>query len=407
MALGSGSARLIGVASIPILSRLYSPADFGVLSVYVSLVALAAPFLTLRYALALPIPRANRSALTLLSLCLLLIAGITALLLVVLWIWSPAILSALDMAPLQRWWPLIALGASGAALYELLTMWATRRRSYQIIARTQFSQSFIGESVKVALGLLAVKPLGLLLGHALSQAGGITSLASAFRGDLRPRNFRGISLRRLSQVARRYAAYPTFRLLSQVLMIFSMQAPVLLMASFFGTENAGQLGLAMMAVSLPANLLGESMAKAFYGEISAIGPRNPDRIRALTLQIVKKLLALSLPPTLVLLALGPYLFPFVLGAKWDMAGKFVSILAIYLSFQFIQKPVSYLMFLFNGQRTLLALNVQRAFITVACFWGGYAAKLGESSTLLIYSILLSAHYAFSIYIAIRRIPGRP
>ena len=52
--LGSGVARLIGIGVIPILTRIYTPEEYGVLAVYTSFVAILAPLLTLRYVQAIP-----------------------------------------------------------------------------------------------------------------------------------------------------------------------------------------------------------------------------------------------------------------------------------------------------------------------------------------------------------------
>src|SRR5690606_12731715 len=68
LALGSGGARLIGLAAIPLLSRLYSPEDFGLLAVFSSMVLILAPLVSLRYVLALPLPRRDGTALNLLAL---------------------------------------------------------------------------------------------------------------------------------------------------------------------------------------------------------------------------------------------------------------------------------------------------------------------------------------------------
>ncbi|WP_337245968.1 oligosaccharide flippase family protein [Luteimonas sp. gir] len=402
---GAGAARLIGLASIPLLSRIYSPEDFGVLSIYAALIAILAPTLTLRYALAIPLPRHDSTALNIFRLSLALIFVNASLLTCVLCLFAPELLRLLSMESLVPWWWMIALGAAGSATYELLTMWAARRRSYRIIARTQFVQSAIGETVKITLGLMGAKPLGLLFGHMFAQAGGITSLARSFRQDIPLGRLLAPRKGQLRKVAALYSDYPSFRLASQVLMIFAVQAPVMLMAAFYDAGSAGQLGLATMAVTLPANLLGESMAKAYYAEISAIGSKNPGRIRKLTFQVIKRLLVLSAPPTLVLFFSGPYLFPWILGPEWETAGTFISILSIYLVFQFIQKPVSYLMFVFKEQRSLLYLNIQRAIVTVLCFWAGHAMGLAATETLLIYAIAMSCHYALSVLVAVRKIPA--
>ena len=74
LALGSGAARLISIAVIPVLSRIYAPEDYGVLSVFIALTAILAPLLSLRYVTALPLPRHPGLAMSLFALCVGLMA---------------------------------------------------------------------------------------------------------------------------------------------------------------------------------------------------------------------------------------------------------------------------------------------------------------------------------------------
>lgn len=81
-----------------------------------------------------------------------------------------------------------------------------------------------------------------------------------------------------------------------------------------------------------------------------------------------------------------------------------SILAIYLLFQFMHAPASHLLSVFDGQRLLLMLNVQRAVLTLACFAAGHLLDLPINSVLMVYAITLSVHYLFSLLMTLRVIP---
>lgn len=81
-----------------------------------------------------------------------------------------------------------------------------------------------------------------------------------------------------------------------------------------------------------------------------------------------------------------------------------SILALYLLFQFMHAPASHLLSVFEGQRLLLMLNVQRTLLTLGCFTAAYLLDLPISSVLLLYAITLSVHYLFSLFVTLRVIP---
>lgn len=201
-----------------------------------------------------------------------------------------------------------------------------------------------------------------------------------------------------------YRSFPAYRLPSQLLQIFASQAPLLLTAALYDAQTTGQLGLAMMTLALPMNLLGHSTSKAYYAEIASIGRKRPAEIRRVTYSVIKRLLALALAPALLLLMFGEKMFALAFGAQWALAGEMASILALYLLFQFMHAPASHLLSVFEGQRLLLMLNVQRTLLTLGCFTAAYLLELPISSVLLLYAITLSVHYLFSLLVTLRVIP---
>src|SRR5699024_1378200 len=103
----------------------------------------------------------------------------------ILTIFGRMILSWFNMEALMPWRWLIIIGAAGSATYELFSLWATRKKQYKIIAKTQFSQSLIGNTTKIISGLLGIKPAGLIIGQFLSQSAGITSFVKNSLSDFK------------------------------------------------------------------------------------------------------------------------------------------------------------------------------------------------------------------------------
>lgn len=394
LALGTGAARLIGIAAIPILTRLYTPADYGVLSVYVALVAGIAPVLTLRYVLAIPLPRSDATAMNLMALSAAICAVAASIVFTSLWAFGDTLLSWMSMEKLSAWWWLIALGGLFVALYEALTLWATRRRAYKDIAQTKVTQSVMGESVKIGLGLLAVKPIGLLLGHIVEQSGGITSLIVRFRSDLR-RLAKCISLRRMRVSARTYRGFPAYRLPSQFLLVFSTQAPAMFSAALYGASATGQLGLALMALAIPANLIGQSVGQAFYGEIARFGKGSEKRIKQLSISVQLRLFALGLPVTLALVFLGRPVFGLMFGHEWKEAGLYASILAPYVLLQLTSAPLMQVMNVYNAQGRFLFINILRTVGLLGVYFACRTLELDE-----VHFVSLLGGFLFAFYLLV-------
>jgi O-antigen/teichoic acid export membrane protein len=393
LATGSMMARAIGFAAIPIITRIYTPDHLGVLSVFASFTALISPFGTLRYSSAIPLPKKDGTAVNIFVLSLSILAVISVLAWLLLWLFAPALLRLFSMNEMLPYWWLVVAAVSGAGLYEVLGAWATRERAFRPLAKTAVWQVVLSSLVKIGLGLLGFKPIGLLIGHVVSQAGGCTSLSTSFYQKLKV-NMKHVSVRRLYFVAKRYVDFPKFRLPSQFLLAFSVNAPLLFSAMLFGKEITGQLGLALTTLALPIALFGNTTGQAYFAEIAKIGRNNPEQIRQITKSVTKKLFIVSLLPFLMLLLAGPWLFVLVFGKAWRDAGVFASILAVYLLAQFVSTPIINVLTVFEKQWLFLRVNIIRSLLISFVFCLSYFLSLEPFISIFIYSIVLALHYAF-------------
>ncbi|SET88410.1 Membrane protein involved in the export of O-antigen and teichoic acid [Marinobacter segnicrescens] len=398
LAMGASFARVIGIASIPFLTRLYTPDDFGVLSLFTAFLMVTAPVLTLRYVVAVPLPRVDAFAYNLFALNLLLLVIITAVVGTLLWLFHSPLLRLVSAEALVPYWWLIVLGAFAVSGYELMTMWATRRRDYRILARTQVFQSFTGESVKIALGVLGVHPLGLILGQIASQSMGAGTMLGRFRQD-GLQGLAAVSWTRMKKAAVLYREYPFFRLPSQFLLVFSAQSPLLFAGFMYGAGFTGQLGLALMALALPVNLVGTSMARAYYAETARLTKKQPGHIYQLTLVIQRNLFLLAIVPALVIYFAGEYLFMVAFGPEWREAGLYASLLSVYLFFQFTSAPLMKVLNVFGLQKVFLCINVFR----LACLFLLYGLLFSNDAAAAtfvgLYSWLMAGFYLLiSVYV---------
>lgn len=391
LALGGTIAKIVGIVSIPILTRIYSPTDFGVLALFSALVSMVVPILTLRYVLAIPLPRHDGTAMNLLVFSAALMSAMTMVILVLLYFFSSQLLGLVSMDLLVPYWWLIGLTLFGTASYELASLWATRKRAYGVVARTQVLQGLLGAVVKIALGLLGLKPLGLLVGQAVNLSGGVGALFRAFVRDFRS-NVQFVSLRRLRTVGAVYWEFPVYRLPSQFLLQLSMQAPLLFAASFYDAETTGQLGLALMAVALPVNLLGQSMSTAYHAEASKLGRRSPEQIYSITIEVLVRLGIVGALPAAIIFLFGEQIFHILFGSAWRLAGVFASTLSLYMLFQFVSRPVPHIFSIFGHNRSYMAASLNRMLIVFLVFWLGYYFELSLTNVITIYSAGLSLHY---------------
>lgn len=181
---GSAIAQLIGLLIAPLLTRLYSPADFGILGLYISVVAIVSTTAMLRYEAAVPGCRSDEEAANVLATAMVL-GAVTSLLMAAL-VRPARMLLPLrpELSGLVPYLVWIPVGALVAAEYQAASFWAIRRQRYSLISRTRVWQALSSSTVQLSTPLFGLGPVGLLLGQIFGQGGGITALfRSLWRED--------------------------------------------------------------------------------------------------------------------------------------------------------------------------------------------------------------------------------
>jgi O-antigen/teichoic acid export membrane protein len=402
LASGTAGAQLLGLLFMPVVVRLYSPSDFGLLAIFTSILSLLEPFNTFRYTVAIPLPKLTQTAMNIVALSILLSLSMSVVLGLILLIGSDylfALFSAEALAP-YRW--LLVIGLFSNGLYSTLLAWSTREKHFATIAKTKIQQSVSSTIVKVLFALLGYKPMGLLVAQVVSLSAGTRAMFSVSKEEfLTSKRF--ISKKRMIFLAKRYSHFPRYQIVSKVLLSFSVQLPLLFVAWMYDSAVTGQLSLALMVLSLPVNLIGNTMGQAFYGEVAQIGRRNTERIRSITHSLIKKLFWISLIPFLILLVGGEFLFSFIFGEQWVLAGTFTSSLSLLLVSRFISSPFVNLLNLYERQPLLLQINLIRLLLMGLIFSLSTYYQVDVLTMIWGYSISLSFHYLYTLKVILKSI----
>lgn len=402
LASGAAGAQVIAFAAMPIITRIYSPSDFGVLAIFVAILSLLVPFATFRYSVAIPLPRRSQTAISVLALSILLSFIVAIFMTIVLFFSADYIFVLFSVSVLSQYWWLLPIALLGAGVYETLVSWSTREKQFKIIAKTKMTQSIASSIVKIVLGFLAFKPFGLLIGHVVAQVAGISSIASQSK-TVFLQNKKHITLSRIFFLAKRYSDFPKYQIASRFLLAFASQAPLMFVAWLYDSEITGQLALSLMVLGIPIALIGSTMGQAYYGEIAKIGKKNVSKIKEITFSLIKKLFVLSIMPFLALLLFGEVLFSFIFGVNWAQAGVFSSILAFYLVAQFISSPFVNVLNLYEKQSLFLQINLVRVFLMFLIFGTTFYFQFSTITMIWTYSIVLSLHYFYTLITIIRNI----
>jgi O-antigen/teichoic acid export membrane protein len=336
---GTAFGQLLLLIASPLLTRLYTPEDFGVLGVFSALLMLFGIAVCLRYEVAIPLAEDDARMANLLALSLALAFLVSALIGVALWLSGEMITRWLNTEALRPFLWLLPVGLLGVGCNRALTHWAIRRQEFGQITRTEISRSVGQVTTQLGCGYLALGPVGLLAGQIIGQSAGVTTLALAFHRRDGAR-WRSVRLRDMARAAARFANFPTYSAAAALLSNAGRYAPALFVAALYGAEAAGWFALARRILATPV-FLSNAVARVYLSEAPRRARGDGAGVYRLFKRTTWRLLIFGVLALGLVVVAGPQLFALVFGAVWTEAGRYAQFLALVTLGQLVVAPVAH------------------------------------------------------------------
>ncbi len=351
---GTIAGHVILFCVYPLLTRLYTPTDFGVLGVYAAVLSVLTQLAAWRFNAAILVPKHDLAALNLLVLCLVAVVTTTTFTAVVIWQFGTDIAQWLDTPELTTYLWFLPLGLLGSGGYTSLNAWAARMSAYGLIAKTRISQSCLQVVLQVGVGIFGNGALGLMLGDAAGRAGGAGILA-ALVTKRNQQLQKQVSLSRMMAVARRYRHLPLFSTWSTLLNEVGAHLPSLLLVVAFGTAVAGWFNLALLLLLAPVHVLSQSIAQVYLTDAGEAHRKG--QLGEYTSLIFRRLVGAAAGATLLLIVIAPSLFAVLFGDAWTESGHYARWLAPYVFITFVTAHLPSAAIILGLQRAQLTFEI--------------------------------------------------
>ena len=363
---GTAIAQLLTVMAAPLLTRLYTPEDFGLIAVFTSLTGLVSVIASLRYELAIPLPEDNQEAAHVVALSLMVVIGISLLVSGIILFFSNPIASTLGVPELSTLLWLVPVGVLLGGFYRVFNYWAIRCKRFPSIASTKLRQAVATLTIQIAgykFGGTA-----LIFGRAGGQVAGTFKLG---RQALTQPAFQELSWQGIKQVARRYKRFPFFSTWSGFANTAGLQLPPLMFAVFFGAGGAGLYSLAHRILSVPMTLLGQAVGQVFFS--SAAKANREGELAPLVANVHYQLAQIAMPPALIIALTAPDLFALAFGEEWRLAGDFARWMTPWLYLVFVASPLNTLFSVMEKQGAgltfqIILLTCRVSAILLGAYW---------------------------------------
>jgi O-antigen/teichoic acid export membrane protein len=354
---GGALAQALPLLLGPLLTRLYTPTQFGLYHLFAAVAANVAVVACARYEHALPLAQDEDEARALVALCrwiMLAVIGGSAV---------AAVAWALYIGALWPLWLPAAVGALGGL--SLATLVAMRARRFGALATSRVLQHGGGAALQAAAGAAGAGLWGLIVAP--------IAAALAAMAWLRPRRGQGAKVPHsaVDAVARRHRDFPLLNTPHAFLGALQDTLAVALIAAWQGPAAAGFWGLALRYLKAPATLVGSAVSQALYPALAAGGVATVQG-RSAVRRVMRTLALLALPLVVLLWLFAPAAFAAAFGASWREAGELARALALYIGVHFVASPLSVATMAWGAQAWALKLSLVGQALFIAALAGGLA-----------------------------------
>lgn len=352
---GTTFAQALLILIAPILTRLYSPEDFGVLAIYTSILAIISVIICLRYELAIVLPEKDEDAANILAISILISLGLSLLVLVMVVLFREQFSTLLATPELELWLLLMPLSLVITGFFQALNYWSTRKKQFKRIAFRQITKSSITATTQISIGATSTGVGGLIVGNIFGQGAATARLTWQIWKDEGRKLLSYLSIKSIKKNVVDYKEFPIYSSWSSLLNTASLMMPPILLGYFFTPAVVGFYALGDRVLKTPMSIMGGAISKVFFQRATEAN-KNGDLDRV-TYDIFKQLLTIGLVPLILIAIIAPDLFSLIFGNSWVVAGEYVRWLSVWIFFHFVSSPISTVFVVLGKQRELLLFNI--------------------------------------------------
>jgi len=361
---GTTIAQAIPIAISPILTRIYTPEDFGVFALFIAITAVFGSIANGRYELAIMLPKKDEDAINIFALGFIITTFISLLLLILVLIFQDKIVDILKNEDIRVWLYFVPIAVFFAGFYNILNYFNNRKKQYKDLAKATILKSIVLAIVQLSIGFIKQGATGLISGTIISQFFANTKLLTNIIKD--KVLISKISKVKIIALAKRYKDFPKFSMWAGLANTLLSSLTNILISFFYGIATLGFYSLVQRVLGMPSALIGGAIGQVFFQEATKEKQQTGRAIKSFN-STVKKLIIIGVLSFGILFFIVEDLFTFVFGEEWRIAGVYAQIILPLYLMRFISSTVSSINIIFEKQKIGLYINFLLLFSTLAIF----------------------------------------
>jgi O-antigen/teichoic acid export membrane protein len=360
---GNVIAFVIPVILYPILSRIFTQADYALFGLYLAVFSFLEVASAGRYDVAIVLPEKDEDAANMLSGAIVISILYALLIFFLILLFKDFLSSQLNNPELKNWLVLLPLTLFLVSISKVCNGWLIRMKYFKASAINKASQKIGEGGVQLLLGTFNLGN-GLIFGD---LAGRVFNAIFAFFQSLnKGLNRKSISVNAICSILIRFIEIPKYGILPSMLNTLAGMLPVFVISSMYSIEVSGSFNFSRIILSVPFALISSGISQVLMQQVSERKNKRLPVYKEIV-SLASKLSVLSVLGVVVLFFLGADLFEIIFGAKWRQSGDFTSILILSYAVTFIISPFSILLVVM-GKIKFASFWQVFYFISISSLW---------------------------------------
>lgn len=381
---GTAAAQLFNLASYPFLARIYSPADFGLFGIFIAVSAIPGAIACGRFELGIvTAPASGRRAMLWLCWSISLVVSLVASVLVSLYWWFT------DTPALGLLVPQLFIAIMLTGVTNSTTMYLMRHESFRFASAGVVVRTATTVIAQVALVKTGHAPIGLILGFCLGlavQALFVVVVSAQGPGIGRPQSGRMLAM------FRRFRLQVSVDIPGSLLSALASNLIPFLLQLLYGIGAVGFYLLGQRIAALPLQLFNDSLAQVYFQRAARANDERGEFWCEFQFTLLwSGLISLVVLAGMVLLA-KPVVVLY-LGAKWDVAGTILVILAPMLAIRGVTMSLATTAFVLRRPAWLLCHNLASVAALALAFGLAWASSADLLRFLSLLALLQGIEFA--------------
>lgn len=379
--IGNVIAQVLAVIFTPIITRIYGPEFYGEFGIFTSTWQMVNGIVCLGLISAIVSPKEDSKASGIYKICTISCTSFGILFFTVAMIISP-FYKVINISPnyyITCFLLLICLIINN--LTAMNYTWGNREKAYELLLWNPIIASVVNFIVVIICGYLNIKQYGLILGVIISQIVIFIYLYIRFK----PLNYITTFLE-LKRILKEYSDFPKYQMTSGLIKGMSVNIPILMMSSFFGTSFLGQYNMGQRLLYMPITLVASALGQVHFKQTTDIVNAGGDA-GEMTYKTIKLIMLICFLPFLFIGIFGDIIFKLFLGTEWNLSGQIAKIRSLEFVFTAFFFSTSYILIVIKKQKASLIYTITALILNILALLIGGIVFNNQITTVFIISII--------------------